>query len=212
PTINEIEVPAGTAHPYRDALRHRHLFYGVIAIFVYVGAEVSIGSFMINYISLPDIGNMPEARAANFVALYWTGAMIGRFVGSGLLRFTDPRRLLALFAGLAALLVLTTMLTSGWLAVGSVVAIGLFNSIMFPNIFTLGIEKLGPLTGRASSLLVMAIVGGAVIPLAQGALADTFGVHHAFILPLLCYLFIVFYALNGSLTERISPFAGRTHG
>lgn len=212
PAIDEIEVPVQTAHPYKDVLRHRHLFYGLIAIFVYVGAEVSIGSFMINYISTPGIGDMPETRAANFVALYWTGAMIGRFVGSGLLRFIDPRRLLALFAGIAAILVLTTMLSSGMTAVVSVVAIGLFNSIMFPNIFTLGIEKLGPLTGRASSLLVMAIVGGAIIPLAQGALADAFGVHHAFILPLLCYLFIVFYALNGSLTGRLAPFAGRAHG
>jgi len=212
PAINEIEARVDTHHPYRDVLRHRHLFYGLIAIFVYVGAEVSIGSFMINYISTPGIGDMPETRAANFVALYWTGAMIGRFVGSGLLRFIDPRRLLALFAGIAALLVLTTMLTSGMTAVASVVAIGLFNSIMFPNIFTLGIEKLGPLTGRASSLLVMAIVGGAIIPLAQGVLADAFGVHHAFILPLLCYLFIVFYALNGSLTGRLAPFAGRAHG
>ncbi|HEV2213117.1 MAG TPA: glucose/galactose MFS transporter, partial [Gammaproteobacteria bacterium] len=164
------------------------------------------------YISSPGIGDMTENRAANFVSLYWTGAMIGRFVGSALLRRIDPRRLLALFAGIAALLVLTTMLTSGMAAVASVVAIGLFNSIMFPNIFTLGIEKLGPLTGRASSLLVMAIVGGAIVPLAQGALADAFGVHHAFILPLLCYLFIVFYALNGSLTDRLAPFAVRTHG
>ncbi|MFI4920156.1 MAG: glucose/galactose MFS transporter, partial [Gammaproteobacteria bacterium] len=115
--------------------------------------------------------------------------------------------LLAGFATVAALLVLITMLTSGRVAVASVVAIGLFNSIMFPNIFTFGIEKLGPLTGRASSLLVMAIVGGAIIPLAQGTLADTFGVHHAFILPLLCYLYIVFYALNGSRTDRHSLLA-----
>ena len=201
PAIDEIEVPAGTAHPYREALRHRHLFYGVIAIFLYVGAEVSIGSFMINYVSLPDIGAMPQARAAGFVSLYWGGAMVGRFVGSGLLTRLDPRRLLALSASVAAVMVLTTMLTQGMLAVWSVVAIGLFNSIMFPNIFTLGIEKLGPLTGRASSLLVMAIVGGAIIPVAQGALADAFGVHHAFVLPFLCYLFIVFYALNGSRLE-----------
>ncbi len=212
PAVKEIEAPIQTARPYREVLQHRHLFYGLIAIFVYVGAEVSIGSFMINYVSSPDIGDMPEAKAANFVVLYWTGAMVGRFAGSALLQRIDPRRLLAIFAAIAALLVLITMLTSGMTAVVSVVAIGLFNSIMFPNIFTLGIEKLGPLTGRASSLLIMAIVGGAVIPKLQGQLADNFGIHHAFILPLLCYLFIVFYALNGSLTDRRSPFAGRTHG
>ncbi len=204
PTVRDMESPVTTAHPYKEVLRHRHLFYGVIAIFLYVGAEVSIGSFMINYISLPGIGDMPETRAAGFVSLYWGGAMLGRFVGSALLRRIDARRLLGAFAAVAALLVLTTMLSSGMLAVASVVSIGLFNSIMFPNIFTLGIEGLGPLTGRASSLLIMAIVGGAIIPVAQGALADAFGVHHAFILPLLCYIYIVFYALNGSRLD-LSP-------
>jgi FHS family L-fucose permease-like MFS transporter len=196
--VEGIEEGDAGAHPFRDALRHRHLAFAVVGIFLYVGAEVSIGSFMINYISLPGIGDMPEARAAGFVSLYWLGAMIGRFAGAALLRIVDSRRLLALFAAVAALLVLTTMLSSGMLAVGSVVAIGLFNSIMFPTIFTLGIEGLGPLTGRASSLLVMAIVGGAILPVAQGALADAFGVHHAFVLPFLCYLYILFYALAGS--------------
>ena len=199
PTISTAEDhTAEPAHPFRTALAHRHLLFGVIAIFVYVGAEVSIGSFMINYIALPRIGAMPEVRAAGFVSLYWGGAMLGRFIGSALLRRTDPRRLLGVFACVAALLVITTMLTHGMLAVWSVVSIGLFNSIMFPNIFTLGIEGLGPLTGRASSLLIMAIVGGAVIPVLQGMLADRFGVHHAFILPLLCYLYIVFYGFKGS--------------
>ncbi|MGH8369685.1 MAG: sugar MFS transporter, partial [Gammaproteobacteria bacterium] len=199
PAITAVEEHAAeVAHPFRAALRHRHLFFGVIGIFVYVGAEVSIGSFMINYISLPDIGNMPEVRAAGFVSLYWGGAMIGRFVGSALLQRIDARKLLGVFACIAAVLVITTMLTHGMLAMWSVVSIGLFNSIMFPNIFTLGIEGLGPLTGRGSSLLVMAIVGGAVIPELQGMLADLVGVHHAFILPLLCYLYIVFYGFKGS--------------
>lgn len=189
---------------FRQALRHKHLLFGVIGIFVYVGAEVSIGSFLINYISLPAIGNLPEARAANFVALYWGGAMIGRFIGAALLQKLDPRKLLAGFASVAAVLVLTTMLTTGFVAVWSIVVIGLFNSIMFPNIFTLGIEKMGSLTDRASSLLIMAIVGGAVIPLLQGVLADTVGVHHAFVLPLACYLYIIFYGLKGS---RISSYS-----
>ena len=124
--------------------------------------------------------------------------MIGRFIGAALLQRIDTRRLLAVSAAWRRCLVLTTMLSSGMLAVASVFAIGLFNSIMFPTIFTLGIEGLGPLTGRASSLLIMAIVGGAIVPVAQGALADAFGVHHAFVLPLLCYLYILFYAFNGS--------------
>ncbi|MGH8164705.1 MAG: sugar MFS transporter, partial [Rhodanobacteraceae bacterium] len=129
---------------------------------------------------------------------YWGGAMIGRFAGSALLTRIDARKLLCAFAIIAGLLVLTTMLTHGHVAMWSVVAIGLFNSIMFPSIFTLGIEKFGPLTGKVSSLLVMAIVGGAVIPLAQGALADHIGVQHAFVLPLACYLYILFYGLKGS--------------
>jgi FHS family L-fucose permease-like MFS transporter len=198
PAVQEMESRPAGAHPYRQALAHRHVFFGVIAIFVYVGAEVSIGSFMINYISQPEIGAIPEAKAANYVSLYWGCAMLGRFIGSALLQRVDSRRLLGIFACVAAALVLTTMLTQGYVAVAAVVAIGLFNSIMFPNIFTLGIEGLGPLTGQASSLLVMAIVGGAIIPEAQGALADSVGVHHAYVLPLLCYLYIVFYAFNGS--------------
>ena len=185
-------------HTFFDALAHPRVWFGMLAIFVYVGAEVSIGSFMINYISLPGIGDMPEARAAGFVSLYWGGAMIGRFAGSALLTRIDARKLLCAFAIVAGLLVLTTMLTHGHVAMWSVIAIGLFNSIMFPNIFTLGIEKFGPLAGKVSSLLVMAIVGGAVIPLAQGALADRIGVHHAFVLPLLCYAYIVFYSVRGS--------------
>jgi FHS family L-fucose permease-like MFS transporter len=185
-------------HTFLDALAHARVWFGMLAIFVYVGAEVSIGSFMINYISLPGIGDMPEARAAGFVSLYWGGAMIGRFAGSALLTRIDARKLLCTFAVIAGLLVLTTMLTHGHLAMWSVIAIGLFNSIMFPNIFTLGIEKFGPLAGKVSSLLVMAIVGGAVIPLAQGALADRIGVQHAFVLPLLCYAYIVFYSVRGS--------------
>ncbi|HKV97581.1 MAG TPA: sugar MFS transporter [Gammaproteobacteria bacterium] len=185
-------------HPFRAALRHRHLLFGVPAIFLYVGAEVSIGSFMINYISLPGIGNMPEVRAAGFVSLYWGGAMIGRFIGSALLQRIDARKLLGIYACIAALLVVASMLSHDMTAVWSIVGIGLFNSIMFPNIFTLSIEGLGPLTSRGSSLLIMAIVGGAVIPELQGVLADHIGVHHAFLLPLLCYLYIVFYGFRGS--------------
>jgi FHS family L-fucose permease-like MFS transporter len=195
PPAEEDETHAAT---FRAALRHRHVLFGVIGIFVYVGAEVSIGSFMINYISLPDIGHMSESHAANYVALYWGGAMIGRFVGSAILQKIDPRKLLGIFAVIAALLVLTTMLTQGSIALWTIVAIGLFNSIMFPTIFTLGIERMGVLTGKASSLLIMAIVGGAIIPLCQGALADTIGVHHAFVLPLACYLYIMFYGFKGS--------------
>jgi FHS family L-fucose permease-like MFS transporter len=215
PAVQEMESGDEGPHPFRDALRHRHLSFAIAAIFLYVGAEVSIGSFMINYISLPGIGDMPEARAAGYVSLYWGGAMVGRFVGAALLRRIDSRKLLAAFAAVAALLVFTTMLSAGMLAVASVVAIGFFNSIMFPTIFTLGIEGLGPLTGRGSSLLIMAIVGGALVPLAQGKLADQMGLHHAFLLPLLCYLYILFYAVKGSRHQSSDDSATptvRAHG
>jgi FHS family L-fucose permease-like MFS transporter len=198
PQLEDTAAADDSHHRFADALAHRRVWFGMLAIFLYVGAEVSIGSFMINYLSLPQIGDMSQARAAGFVSLYWGGAMVGRFVGAALLTRIDTRKLLAFNAAVAALLVFTTMTTHGSVAVWSIVAIGLFNSVMFPNIFTLGIEKFEALTGKVSSLLVMAIVGGAVIPLAQGALADRFGVQPAFVLPLLCYLYIIFYGLRGS--------------
>ena len=198
PQLENTAAADDSQHRFADALKLPRVWLGMLAILVYVGAEVSIGSFMVNYLSLPDIGNMSEAAATGYVSLYWGGAMVGRFIGSALLTRIDTRKLLAFNAAVAALLVLTTMLTFGHVALWSVVAIGLFNSIMFPNIFTLGIEKFGPLTGKVSSLLVMAIVGGAIIPLAQGALADHVGVHHAYVLPLICYLYIIYYGLKGS--------------
>ena len=196
--VDDTTPEEARSHRFVDALRHRHLRFGTVAIFVYVGAEVAIGSFLINYIAQADIGNMAQSKAANYVAFYWGGAMIGRFVGAALMHKIAPRKLLATAATLDVLLLLTTMLSHGQIAVWSVVMIGLFNSIMFPTIFTLGIDRLGPLTGKASSLLIMAIVGGAVIPLLQGVLADRIGIQHAFVLPLLCYVYIGFYGVSGS--------------
>jgi len=178
--------------------KHRNLIFGAIAIFVYVGAEVSIGSFLVNYFNQPDIGGLPEKVAARFVALYWGGAMVGRFIGSGLLQRLSTRGLLGLCAVCASALVAISMLTSGHVAMWSILAVGLFNSIMFPSIFTLGVAELGPLTGDGSGIMIMAIVGGAIIPLVQGAIADRIGIHHAFFLPVLCYLYILFFALQGA--------------
>ncbi len=185
-------------HGFIEVLRHPHVLFGVLGIFFYVGAEVSIGSFMVNYLSMPNIGHMSEQQASHYVSFYWLGAMIGRFIGSALMAKISPRKLLAIFAAINALLVLTTMLSTGDVAVYSIIAIGLFNSIMFPTIFALGIEHLGPLTSKASSLLIMAIVGGAVLPYVQGVFADQMGLQHAFFLPLLCYLYILFYGVRGS--------------
>ncbi len=198
----------GARHGYMDALRHPHLLFGVLGIFCYVGAEVSIGSFMVNYLVLPDIGGFTEQQATHYVAAYWTMAMVGRFAGSALLAYFSPRRLLALFAGVNVLLLVLTMSTSGAPALYAIVATGLFNSIMFPTIFALGIERLGPLTNKASSLLIMAIVGGAVVPLLQGVLADHVGVHHSFVLPLLCYVYIIFYGVSGSRLRGVQAREG----
>jgi len=185
-------------HTFTEVLRYRHVRLGVLAIFVYVGAEVTIGSFLISYITLARIGNLDAGSAAHYVSYYWGAAMTGRFIGSALLRRIAPRVLLCVFALVAIALLTTTILSSGAVAMWSVIAIGLFNSIMFPTLFTLGIEGLGPLTPKASSLLVMAIFGGAVIPQLQGVLADRIGVQLAFLLPLLCYAYIAWYALRGS--------------
>jgi MFS transporter, FHS family, L-fucose permease len=194
-------------HGFGEVLKARHVRLGALAIFVYVGAEVAIGSFLINYLSDARIGNIAPATATRYVALYWGGAMVGRFLGSALLRRIDPRLLLCLFALAAVSLLTTTIVSSGALAMWSVIAIGLFNSIMFPTIFTLGIENLGPMTSKASSLLVMAIVGGAVIPYLQGLLADRLGLQPAFLLPVACYLYIAWYALRGSRQSALGAHA-----
>ena len=184
---------------------HPNLVMGVIAIFTYVGAEVAIGSFLVNYLHEPYIGNLDLETAAKFLTFYWGGAMVGRFIGSYVLQRVPPRTVLAFNALIAALLVCVSMATTGQVAMVSILAIGFFNSIMFPTIFTLGIEGLGPLTGEASGLLNTAIVGGAIIPLLQGFIADRVGIHHAFFLPAICYLYIVLFALKGKPVTRAVP-------
>ncbi|MDQ1406171.1 MAG: transporter, family, L-fucose permease, partial [Acidobacteriaceae bacterium] len=178
--------------------KYRQLVFGTIGIFVYVGAEVSIGSFLINYFGQPEIGSFPEFAAAKYVTYYWGGAMVGRFIGSAILQKVKTGTVLAVAAITACALVCISMLTTGHVAMWSIIAVGLFNSIMFPSIFTLGIAELGPLTGDGSGMMVMAIVGGAILPLLQGVLADRIGIHHAFIIPAICYLYILYYALWGS--------------
>jgi FHS family L-fucose permease-like MFS transporter len=178
--------------------KHPNLIFGAIGIFVYVGAEVAIGSFLVNYFSQPEIGGMTEKVAASFVAFYWGGAMVGRFIGSGLLQKMKTGQLLGICAVCAAALVTISMIGTGHFAMWSIILVGFFNSIMFPSIFTLGVAELGPLTGDGSGIMIMAIVGGAIIPLAQGVIADRIGIHHAFFLPVICYLYIVFFALSGS--------------
>lgn len=255
-------------HHFNSAWKYKHLVLGAIAIFVYVGGEVSIGSFLVNYLGQPFIAGLKEADAGTYVSIYWGGAMIGRFfgaislsgikdktkkslftVGVFILAITlalyitkeyqnfsslslknfnmtliffgfvlinyfafylgkrNPGRTLAILAGFASLLVITSMITYGAVAMWTILAVGLFNSIMFPTIFTLAIDGLGKHTGQGSGILCTAIVGGALIPVLQGFFADNIGIHHAFFIPVLCYLYIAFYGLKGHkhnyLTARV---------
>jgi len=176
-----------------SALSHRHLVLGAIGIFLYVGAEVSIGSFLINFLGESHIAALSHADAAHYVSIYWGGAMIGRFIGFAVMRVVSPGKTLA-FNSLAAIaLVLIGTFGSGSLAMWAILAVGLCNSIMFPTIFSMALHGLGKHTGQGSGILCMAIVGGALVPFAQGALADSLGVQISFLLPAACYLFILYF-------------------
>ena len=234
------------------ALKHRHLFLGIGAIFAYVGGEVTVGSNLINFARLPEIAGLDEAEASHYLALFWGGAMVGRFFGAvaladfknnlnrfliiggvTLLAFVTiinvygtemalyalafialnilviiigkfiPNRTLWLFGITAIGLLVLGLITKGQLALWSIVALGLFNSIMFPTIFSLAIKGLGKYTAQASSLLVMAIVGGAIVPLLQGLMADLTGsLQLSFLVPMLCYVYIVYYGISGYQTKH----------
>jgi FHS family L-fucose permease-like MFS transporter len=202
PVISSVE-PHGKVH---DSIwKYPRLIMGAGAIFVYVGAEVAIGSMLVNYMSQPNIGNISIQLAAKFVSLYWGGAMIGRFIGSAVLQKMRTGTVLGFSALMAFLLVVLSMGSFGHLAMWSILLVGFFNSTMFPSIFTLSIEGLGPLTGKGSALLVCAIVGGAIIPELQGVLADRIGIHHAFILPALCYLYIASFAFKNNKPHGEAP-------
>jgi len=174
--------------------QQKGLLLGVLAIFLYVGAEVSIGSFLVNYLALEQIGAMSERQASTMVSYYGAGLMLGRFAGAWLTRYISASYLLFTNALIAILLLFVTMNSTGMVAVWSVIAIGFFNSIMFPTIFTMAIRGLGPLTSRGSGLLCQAIVGGAILPLLQGLVADSVGVQLSFIVPVLAYGYIAAYA------------------
>ncbi len=175
---------------------HPWLLAGALGIFTYVGAEVTIGSLLVNYMGLPQIGALPQDTAAKFLMVYWGGAMIGRFIGSAVLQRVRTGPVLGGAAIGAFTLVVISLLTHGHLAMYALLFVGIFNSIMFPSIFTLGIQDLGPLTSKGSSLMIAAIVGGAIIPLGTGALADKIGLHPAFIVPAICYIYISIFGLT----------------
>jgi MFS transporter, FHS family, L-fucose permease len=174
-------------------LKQPRLGGGVASIFLYVGAEVAIGSMLVNYLSQTDILGVTEQTAGGMLAFYWGGAMVGRFIGAGALRLLSPGKVLASVACGAAALALTSAASSGSFAGWTLLAVGLMNAIMFPTIFSLGVEGLGERTPQGSGLLCMAIVGGAIIPLAVGALADATSLATSLIVPAICYLLIAAY-------------------
>lgn len=202
---------------YKEALGHKVLKMGAIGIFVYVGAEVAIGSYLVNYfmdMQLPqlimesnsmskisqwilqkDLSQVDyKAIVGAFVIFYWSGAMLGRFIGAYLTRIIAPAKVLAIFATMAIALLATSMLTGGFVAMWSILFVGLFNSIMFPTIFTLSLRGLGNFKPQASGILCTAIVGGAVVPPLYGLLTDTFDFKSALTLMVLCYFYIFFFA------------------
>ena len=178
--------------------QYKHLILGVVGIFCYVGAEVSIGSFMVNILGF--LKGLSHAEGAKLLSYYWGGAMVGRFLGSAVMARVAPNRYLAFNASVAtALLVIAIMVGKGNadIAMWALIAIGFFNSIMFPTIFSLATKNLGKFTNSASGILCTAIVGGALIPVLQGKIADDFGMMISYVAPAVCYLYIVFFALKG---------------
>ncbi|BEV07722.1 sugar MFS transporter [Methylophilus sp. DW102] len=187
--LSGIESAEADESSWSEVLQEKGLLLGVIGIFAYVGAEVSIGSFLVNYVM--DISHVAETQAAPLVALYWGGAMVGRFIGIFTLKAFAPAKVLITHALLSVMFILVSMQSTGNLAIATMVLVGLCNSIMFPTIFTLGIKSLkAGQEKKGSGLLATAIVGGAVIPLLTGLLADRLGIHHAFVLPVICYAYI----------------------
>jgi FHS family L-fucose permease-like MFS transporter len=184
---------------FRLLVTRPRLALGALSIFLYVGAEVSIGSLMVSYLMQPKALAADPATAGRLVAFYWGGAMVGRLIGSGVMLKAPAGRVLSICALGAAALAGVSAASSGWAAAGTIIAIGLCNSVMFPTIFTLAIEGLGSDTPQGSGLICMAIVGGAIVPLATGALADHIGLSLALLAPIACYLWICAYGwLTGS--------------
>lgn len=195
-THAEDPAPAFDGQASRSLLQHRNLVLGTLAIFLYVGAEVSIGSFLINFMGEGNIAGLPAATAAKYVSYYWGLAMVGRFIGFAVMRHVSPGKTLAFNATLAMALILTAILGQGHMAMYAILGVGLFNSIMFPTIFSMALHRLGNFTGQASGALCMAIVGGAIVPFIQGFFADRIGIQASFYVPLACYGFILFFGLK----------------
>ncbi|BDD65117.1 MFS transporter [Sphingobium sp. TA15] len=183
---------------------HRNLVFGIPAIFIYLIAEIGVANLFVNFVSQPDIANLTHEQAGRYLTFLWGGMMVGRFAGSAIMQRFDAGKVLAAFSIGAFLVMMITVFTHGEVAMWSLILVGLFHSIMFPTIFTLGIKGLGPLTEEGSGLLIMAIAGGALV-VVQGWLADHFGLQTSFLLTAACELYILFYALWGSRPTHALP-------
>ncbi|MFI8483152.1 sugar MFS transporter [Pseudomonas sp. NPDC078700] len=210
PTISH-QAPKDGISKTNSIFAHRHLVLGVIGIFAYVGAEVSIGSYLVSLMGQPDIAGLSSHVAGKYLALYWSGAMIGRFIGSALMQYIRPGRMLAFNAVVNTLLIAAAITLGGHIAMWALILMGLFNSIMFPTIFSLALEGLGSHTGKGSGLLCMGIVGGAIVPLVQGYFADNIGLLASFAVPMVCYLYIFFYGGWGSRVNTAASHNKKAH-
>jgi FHS family L-fucose permease-like MFS transporter len=195
------DISTSSIERKRSVLSFRNLNFGVIAIFMYVGAEVSIGTFLTNYIS--DTINISVTAANTYVAFYWGSMLVGRLIGSYILKIVKPSFVLTCCAVMAVVLIAVSVSSTRTTAVWTMIAVGLCNSIMFATIFSLSVSGLKEYTTKASGLLSTAIAGGAIIPFAQGVLKDHYDWRLAFILPLLCYVYILFYGLNGYKSKLV---------
>jgi len=187
-----------------SAWQYNHLVLGAVGIFVYVGAEVSIGSFLVSFFADASIAGLEESEAAKYIAYYWGGAMVGRFIGAAVMQKVAAGKALCFNSILAVIFILVATLSSGTIAMTAILLVGLCNSIMFPTIFSLAINGLGKHTSQGSGILCLAIVGGAIVPLIQGLLADSIGIQPSFFLPIVCYLFIAYYGLVGSKVKAVA--------
>jgi FHS family L-fucose permease-like MFS transporter len=188
-------APSSAKNAHIALLSNRRLMFGVVAIFLYVGAEVSIGSSIANYLMLDSTLSAAARTAGTLVSVYWGLAMVGRFIGAGVMRKANPALVLALCACGAFIMTTTSSFAPGLVAAGTILAVGLFNSIMFPTIFALAVAGMGDRTAQASGIICLAIVGGAVVPLTTGVVADHLGLKLALLVPALCYIWIAFYGI-----------------
>lgn len=205
-TPNTVDYRPDTEHT-ESLLKQYWLVAAAVGIFLYVGAEVSVGSLMISFLGLPNVMNMPPAQASHYVSLFWAGALLGRLSGSFLLQRLQTGWVIAFCAIGGTTALAFAGFSHGGLAMWSIISIGLFNSVMFPSIFALGIAGLGKLTSKGSSLITMANFGGAVLPFLIGRAADSRGLQHALLIPLISYLYLALFGIFN--TRRGIAYTGK---